>query len=610
MDTVFTSVATAAAAATASLPFDNAGPTAVSTAAAAASEATSPALAALIDKNPYILRIQEHGPYGYQPGLWWPMLFTGLYALSGMVHIGEMAATKHWWLIVLVIGCIAEAVGNGVRIYGHFEPKVIDPYIAQQVILVVTPVFFAAIHYAILGRIIELFGQSFTLRYLKPSSIIPLFVLVDLISLGVQGAGSGLAAVAEVNGNDTTSGGNIVVIGLCVQLAAYVCFQILILTFFVKVASSKTIAENPLWTGRFRFFLCGFLLSSMLVLGRSAFRTVEMINGWIGPISTVEWYYYAFDAAPVCAAVILLNVCHPGFVLPSNHREAVEQGRRRRGEDITTGTVTKPRPRSSWFAGAADDGLGTSAEMRDVAVVSSAVRRDNEGGWTRPHLRAGSLASSTLHGPRSDEKSPQLRPFDLEDDDMTQGSFGWSQPQSPQAAGQYRARANVQQTVRSPALTVADTFESGPPSVSKGVTPSPSYETLHYHQHSPRGGSAQAAMQTGRDDGQPAHNQALMPAFATAAEVRASLRPEVQIWSDDADSTSSASNFVVPTYRLLDQTDRGAGASSHVGSTTPTDQSHPFSGGERGPTSSSDATGPRASTISVAKSENDYVYAM
>lgn len=357
------------------------------------------------------------------------MFFSALYALSGMVHIGEMANTRHWWLFTLVFGCFAEAVGNGIRIYSHFEPRMIDPYIAQQVILVVTPVFFAAIHYTILGRIIELFGQDFTLRYLKPSAIIPAFVGADLLSLGIQGAGSGLAAVAEVNGRDTKPGGTIVVVGLCVQLAAYLCFQLLIFTFFWRCSKKPIMNKNLFWTQRFRRFLFAFLLSSVLVLGRSIFRTIEMITGWIGPVSTVEWYYYAFDAAPVCAAVILLNVFHPGFVMPSNHRDAVKRGRVRRGEDTQSEQSGKRRPSSSWFGGSVDDVLENSAEMEDVAVISSSRRLRNGSGLTQPHFRTNSLVWSTFHNARSAEKS---RPVpSTSEDEMYEEYFGWSHPRSP-----------------------------------------------------------------------------------------------------------------------------------------------------------------------------------
>ncbi|PWN29830.1 RTA1 like protein, partial [Jaminaea rosea] len=260
----------------------------------------------------------EHGPYGYEPILWLPILFSGLYALSALLHVAQVSSTRHWWLLVLVFGCIAESAGNGIRIYGHFDARAIDPYIAQQVILVVTPVFFAAVHFATLGRIIELFGQAFTFRYLSPAAITPCFVLLDLASLAVQGTGSGMAATAEVNGKDTTWGGRIVVIGLCVQLVGYACFNWLLLTFVWRavVTHHSTVSSNRLWTGKFKFFLLTFFLSSLLVLGRSTFRTYEMIKGWVGPISTVEWYFYAFDAAPVCAASLLLNLMFPGWVLP------------------------------------------------------------------------------------------------------------------------------------------------------------------------------------------------------------------------------------------------------------------------------------------------------
>jgi len=56
-----------------------------------------------------------------------------------------------------------------------------------------------------------MFGSEYSL--VKPKYIVPVFVSVDVISLIIQGAGSGIAAVAEIDGKDTTSGGNIVVGG-------------------------------------------------------------------------------------------------------------------------------------------------------------------------------------------------------------------------------------------------------------------------------------------------------------------------------------------------------------------------------------------------------------
>lgn len=492
-----------------------------------AAQSLDPALASLVADNKYIINIIEHGPYGYTPSLYLPIAFAALYGLSAMLHVAQMANTRHWYMAILVFGCVAEAAGNNIRIWGHFKPLDITPYIAQQVILVVTPAFFAAVHYWVLGRILALFGCGFTLASISPKNIAPLFIVLDVASLGIQAAGSAIAAIAEVDSKDTTSGGNIVVIGLCVQLAAYFCFNLLLLSFIWKAAFSSTTNQNPYWTRRFKWFLLGLFLASVLVLCRSVFRTIEMIGGWVGPISTVEWYYFAFDAAPVCASVILLNLFHPGYVLPENHSEAVQQGCIRRNE-VDGATTAKAigkqkeskkgkgkkgaRPRSSFL-------VGGPADMNNVSVLSSG--RDNLH-RTQPHFRTGSLASTSID---KDGYSP----------DTDKGSFGWSQPQSPAAVAyaQFRARTHP---------TVADHFAENAMTSMDGFDPVNT---------SPRGF---------KDDDEDGSSMMMMaPMRSTSAEKLKDERsltpsvysqpsrgpsmatplPEVQVWRDGGDGEAT-----------------------------------------------------------------------
>lgn len=283
-------------------------------------------------------------------------------------------------------------------------------------------------HYAILGRIIELFGSQFTIAHFKPRAITPIFVTLDLASLGIQGAGSGMAAVAEINEKDATGGGNIVVIGLCIQLAAYLCFNFLLITFFVKASASPNTHKNIWWTTKFKWFLAGLFLSSILVFCRSAFRTVEMIFGWIGPVSTVEWYFYAFDCAPVLAAVVLLNIFHPGYVLPSNHKEAVIEARKRRAAS----GEKRPRPRSSFYGGGdSGDLYDNSAELKDVTLYASASNPYGGQPRTQAHFRTASLASATSGLNTVTEKQHHAPDYE--------NHYGWSAP-GPYAAASASSR--------------------------------------------------------------------------------------------------------------------------------------------------------------------------
>lgn len=234
---------------------------------------------------------------------------------------------KRWWLLAtLAFGAWCECVGNGLRIYGHFHTDIVNPYIAQQVILVLTPAFFAAAHFTILTKVCMLYGPRY-IWPVRPTWLIPLFVVLDVASLAVQGGGSGNAAVAEINGETVAkinSYGNIVVAGLAIQLAGYLAFNFLFILFVVRASADRRRGEAEWLTPRFKLFLAATWASALLVLGRSVFRTAEMGIGWVGRVATTEWYYLIFDATFVALAVIILTVVSPVQYLPrvQDYKEA------------------------------------------------------------------------------------------------------------------------------------------------------------------------------------------------------------------------------------------------------------------------------------------------
>lgn len=131
-----------------------------------------------------------------------------------------------------------------------------------------------------LGLTLLTFGKQYAL--ISPRLIVPFFVSVDFLSLVCQGAGSGLAAVAEQAEppESTIPGSWVVVAGLFIQLLAYLIFNVMFVAFAVR--TQRDPPKHPLWTPRMRLFLVMVWISSLLVLLRSTFRAAEMLVGWIG----------------------------------------------------------------------------------------------------------------------------------------------------------------------------------------------------------------------------------------------------------------------------------------------------------------------------------------
>ncbi|PWN36562.1 RTA1-domain-containing protein [Meira miltonrushii] len=278
------------------------------------------------DVSQALMRISEYGPYGYRPELAGAVVFCVVFGLLAIALTFQGIRGKRWWLLAtLAFGSWCECVGNAIRIYGHFHPSAINPYIAQQVILVLTPAFFAAAHFTILTKICQLYGAKYVWP-IRPSWMIPAFVLLDVASLAVQGGGSGEAAIAEINGrpvSDINSKGNIVVAGLAIQLAGYLAFNALYILFITRAINAQRKGKAQWFNARQKLFFVAVYVSALFVLGRSAFRTAEMASGWVGKIATTEWYYLVFDATFVAIAVLILTV-----ISPVNYMERVQPSKK------------------------------------------------------------------------------------------------------------------------------------------------------------------------------------------------------------------------------------------------------------------------------------------
>lgn len=53
-------------------------------------------------------------------------------------------------------------------------------------------------------------------------------------------------------------------------------------------------------------------------LPRTIYRTIELSDGWGGPIIRNETYFNVLDGGAICLAMFTLNFLHPGFLLSSS----------------------------------------------------------------------------------------------------------------------------------------------------------------------------------------------------------------------------------------------------------------------------------------------------
>ena len=200
-----------------------------------------------------------------------------------------------------LVGIAIESVGYGMRYMSANDADKFMPYILESVFVLVAPALYAATIYMVFGQM---------LQYLRCTklSIVParwsttIFVMGDVFSFCVQGAGAGIMANADRSGESKT-GPNIIVFGLFVQIAVFGFFMITELRFLLRV--KRTSAIVPYLSLHWRTLNLTLLGISLLILIRSLVRAIEFIQGSKGFIISHEYFLYVFDALLMILATLV-----------------------------------------------------------------------------------------------------------------------------------------------------------------------------------------------------------------------------------------------------------------------------------------------------------------
>jgi hypothetical protein len=203
----------------------------------------------------------------------------------------------------------------------------------QIVCLTIAPAFMAAGIYLCLSRIVSTFGTENS--RIKPLSYPLIFIPCDLLSLVLQAIGGGMASSALHQNKDATSGNNIMIAGLSIQVATLFIFILLAVDFglrtFRRVRSLGKEALDPThaklrgsWA--FQGFLIALALATLCIFTRSVYRVAELSEGWGGHLIKTQKYFIGLEGAIVGLAVLSLNAFHPGLCFREGSEERVRLG--------------------------------------------------------------------------------------------------------------------------------------------------------------------------------------------------------------------------------------------------------------------------------------------
>ncbi|MCJ1460661.1 hypothetical protein MMC28_011043 [Mycoblastus sanguinarius] len=142
-----------------------------------------------------------------------------------------------------------------------------------------------------------------------------IFCTCDVVSLVIQAVGGGLASEADSTPNGNTKPGtDIMVAGILFQLASICVFTVLFVNFLRCV-------RHDVFPLNLKLIVAASTFSVIMILIRSVYRSIELLQGWSGYLITHERYFDVLDGAMMIMAVGIFNILHPGWLLQPKKSE-------------------------------------------------------------------------------------------------------------------------------------------------------------------------------------------------------------------------------------------------------------------------------------------------
>ncbi len=195
-----------------------------------------------------------------------------------------------------------------------------NPFLIQIICLTIAPAFLAAGIYFCLSRIVSTFGTENS--RIKPLSYPRIFIPCDIASLVLQALGGGIASAKTHQNEDATVGNNIMIAGLAFQVLTLLVFIVLALDFAIRtIVRTRKLGQDALDPRhrklrnslRFKGFLVALSFATLCIFTRCVYRVAELSEGWGGHLIKTQRYFVGLEGVVVLAAVLSLNIFHPGL---------------------------------------------------------------------------------------------------------------------------------------------------------------------------------------------------------------------------------------------------------------------------------------------------------
>ncbi|KAL0568152.1 hypothetical protein V5O48_013846 [Marasmius crinis-equi] len=204
--------------------------------------------------------------------------------------------------------------------------------VPSQFLVQLAPLWVNAFVYMVFGRVVHYFVPEKRVAKLSARRMSLIFVLLDVFSFLIQGAGA-ILAQSHGDGEDTS---NLVRIGLRVYQAGVGVQEFFILLFLAVAircqVKLQAIDHEQYRLTNWRKVLWPIYAALSLITIRIIYRLVEFASGFDSGLVTKEAPFYILEAGPMTICMFVFNVFHPGAVLVGEESEFPKKEKSKKGK--------------------------------------------------------------------------------------------------------------------------------------------------------------------------------------------------------------------------------------------------------------------------------------
>ncbi|KAJ6017113.1 hypothetical protein N7451_000492 [Penicillium sp. IBT 35674x] len=240
-------------------------------------------------------------------------LFIVLFALTTISHTVQAILHRKFYCWVIAMSGTIQTLTYIFRVLSILNPASYANYAAWFVLILIAPLWTNAFVYMVMGRMVWNFTDDARILRMRPWQFGFIFVTLDIIAFIVQVYGAAQAAGNNVSYSTEMSGLHIYMAGVGVQQFFVLVFVVYAISFHIKILRQRRSDARKAEILLYVLYAC-----------------LALITGLNSNIPLHEAYQYCLDSLPMLLALVMLNIVHPGRVMPGAESEVPSRKERKK----------------------------------------------------------------------------------------------------------------------------------------------------------------------------------------------------------------------------------------------------------------------------------------